>query len=325
MLYKDSTFLQLLSLGALGFSKWVQTKIKNSPTLVNLEVTKLCNATCDFCDYWQTKHEERLDDYTGVIKTINPLVVMVTGGEPMLRKDISNVIRQIKSASFFTYTGIITKGDLLDLEKAKELYDAGLDQISISLDFLGDRHSANRGVNGLWDHISTLIPTISSELRKNISLNTIIMDENLDQIIDIAKRAKEWDANVSFSAYSAMKANNDEHCVTDQIKKVNDVVDELISLKKKWGDTIVSSDYYLKQVPLFFKNGHGPSCDAGHSMLTVTPDGHVKRCSEMPAVCHYTDYDTELFTDTKCTMCWFSCRGETQAPGFAKAREYLGL
>ena len=71
---------------------------------------------------------------------------MVTGGEPMLRKDIVEIISQIKSASFFTYTGIITKGDLLNIDKAKKLYNAKIDQIAISLDFLGDRHSENRGV-----------------------------------------------------------------------------------------------------------------------------------------------------------------------------------
>ena len=325
MLDRNQSFLESFSFGILGFSKFLQTQLLNSPKLVNLEVTKLCNARCDFCDYWQTKHEERLDDYTNVIGKIGPLVVMITGGEPMLRKDIVDIVRQIKSASFFTYTGIITKGDLLDLKKAQQLYDVGLDQISISLDFLGDRHSVNRGVDGLWDHISSLIPLIASELNKTISINTIIMDENLDQIVDMAKRAREWGANISFSSYSNMKANNDEHLIKDQADKVEDVINQLVSLKKEWGDTIVSSDYYLNQIPLFFKNGYGPKCNAGHSMLTVTPDGHVKRCSEMPAVCHYTEYNSEFFTDTKCNTCWFGCRGETQAPAFEKAKELLGF
>ena len=144
MLDRNKSFLESISFSTLGLSKFIKTKVKNSPKLVNLEVTKLCNAKCDFCDYWQTKHEERLTDYTQLIKKIDPLVVMVTGGEPMLRKDIVQIIDQIKKASFFTYTGIITKGDLLNIEKARALYDVGIDQIAISLDFLGDRHSENR-------------------------------------------------------------------------------------------------------------------------------------------------------------------------------------
>ena len=325
MLDRNKSYIESFNFALLGLSKLVETSITKAPKLVNLEVTKKCNARCDFCDYWQTQHEERLDDYSDLIKKINPLVVMVTGGEPMLRKDIVDIIKQIKSASYFTYTGIITKGDLLNLEKAKSLYDAGIDQIAISLDFLGDRHSDNRGVNGLWDHISDLIPTISSELRRTISINTIIMDDNLHQIVDMAKTAKEWGANISFSSYSVMKANNEDHFINDDIRKVTDVVDELISLKKSWGDTIVSSEYYLSQIPTFFKNGYGPPCNAGSSFLTVTPDGHIKRCSEMPAVCHYTDYKPNYFTKTKCTTCWFGCRGETQAPVIAKAKELIGV
>jgi len=45
----------------------------------------------------------------------------------------------------------------------------------------------------------------------------------------------------------------------------------------------------------------------------------------MPAVCHYTDYEPNYFTKTKCTTCWFGCRGETQAPVIAKARELIGV
>jgi len=56
----------------LGAIKYFQTRFTGRPKLVNLEITKLCNAKCDFCDYWQTRHEERIYDYRPVIKLINP-------------------------------------------------------------------------------------------------------------------------------------------------------------------------------------------------------------------------------------------------------------
>ena len=325
MLDRNKTFLESLNFSALGFSKFLKTKISGAPNLVNLEVTKLCNARSDFCDYWQTRNEERLKDYSDLIRKIDPLVVMVTGGEPMLRKDIVEIISQIKSASFFTYTGIITKGDLLNIDKAKKLYNAKIDQIAISLDFLGDRHSENRGVKGLWNHVSELIPEISKKLKKTISINSIIMDDNLDEIVAMEKQAKDWGANISFSSYSVMKSNNDNHFVKEETKRVINVINELISLKREWKDTIVSSEYYLKQIPEFFEKGYGPSCNAGHSFLTVTPDGYIKRCSEMPAVCHYKDFSPGFFNKTNCNTCWFGCRGETQAPILEKGKELIGL
>jgi len=83
--------------------------------LVNLEITKLCNAKCDFCDYWQTRHEERITDYRPVIRKINPLITVITGGEPMIRKDLPDIVRQIKECSIFIFTSMVTKGDLLNV------------------------------------------------------------------------------------------------------------------------------------------------------------------------------------------------------------------
>ena len=126
---------------------------------------------------------------------------------------------------------------------------------------------------------------------------------------------------------SNVKADmTDWNITSPQIQKLQQyVINELLSLKKQWKDTIVSSDYYLKQIPIFFENGHGPECNAGHSFVTVTPDGFIKRCSEMPAVCHYTDFKPGFFNKTECTTCWFGCRGETQAPVMEKAKEIIGL
>ena len=99
-----------------GAIKYLQTRFTGRPKLVNLEITKLCNAKCDFCDYWQTRHEERIYDYRPVIKLINPLVVVITGGEPMLRKDLPDIVRQVKESSYFIFTSMVTKGDLLTVD-----------------------------------------------------------------------------------------------------------------------------------------------------------------------------------------------------------------
>ena len=72
MLDRNKSYLESFNFAFLGLSKLLETKITKSPKLVNLEVTKKCNARCDFCDYWQTQHEEKLDDYTDLIKKINP-------------------------------------------------------------------------------------------------------------------------------------------------------------------------------------------------------------------------------------------------------------
>jgi MoaA/NifB/PqqE/SkfB family radical SAM enzyme len=314
--------------GINGALKYLYIRATGRPKLVNLEVTKLCNAKCDFCDYWQTKHEVRLSDYRSVIKKINPLVVMITGGEPMLRKDLPDIVRQVKESSIFIFTSMVTKGDLLTVEKAEQLFDAGLDQIAISLDFLGNKHDTYRGIPGLWNHLSSLIPQLSKKFsKKNIILNTIIMEDNLDQIIDIANQARDWGVSISLSSYSVMKTNNTSHFVKQQkLEKVREVVDELVRLRRKWRGVIVSTEHYLREVPGYFERGGVPDCFAGINMIQVTPSGHIKRCSEMPVVAHYSEYRPGIFDKTKCTACWYSCRGETQTTvDFKRSLEYLGI
>jgi len=317
--------------GINGALKLFYTKITGRPKLVNLEVTKLCNAGCDFCDYWQTRHEIRLSDYRPVIERINPLVVVITGGEPMLRKDLPQIVKQIKECSIFIFTSMVTKGDLLTLEKAKELFDAGLDQIAISLDFPEEKHDSYRGIPGLWDHLSKLIPQLGKTFnKKSVVLNTIIMEDNLDRIVDIAHLAREWGIAVSFSSYSIMKTNNTTHFVKQkQLEKVREVVGKLIELRRKWKGVIVSTEHYLREIPSYFEKGEGPECFAGINMVQVTPSGHIKRCSEMPIVAHYSEYHLGMFDKTKCTACWYSCRGETQIPDksdtFKRALEYIGI
>jgi MoaA/NifB/PqqE/SkfB family radical SAM enzyme len=314
--------------GVNGALKYLYTKATGRPKLVNLEITKLCNAKCDFCDYWQTRHETRLSDYRPVIKKINPLVVVITGGEPMLRKDLPDIVRQVKECSIFIFTSMVTKGDLLTLEKAEELFAAGIDQIAVSLDFPGEKHDSYRGIPGLWNHLSNLLPELSKRFsKKSIVLNTIIMEDNLDQIVDIAHKAKEWGVSISFSSYSVMKTNNSSHFIKQQkLEKIREVVDNLIELRRKWKGVIVSTEYYLKEVPEYFERGGVPDCLAGINMIQVTPSGHLKRCSEMPVTAHYSEYSPDLYGKTKCEACWYSCRGETQTPiNIKRGLEYMGI
>ena len=311
-----------------GTLKYFYIKATGRPKLLNLEITKLCNARCDFCDYWQTKHEERLSDYTPVIKKINPLVTVITGGEPMIRKDLPDIVRQIKGCSIFIFTSMVTKGDFLNEEKTEELFDAGMDQIAVSLDFPGEKHDTYRGIPGLWKKLSETLPELAERFPdKSLVLNTIIMEDNLDEVVEIAKKAREWGIAISFSSYSVMKTNNEDHFVKKEaLSKVSDLVEELIALRKEWKGTILSTEYYLREIPGYFERGSVPDCLAGLNQIHVTPSGHLKRCSEMPVAAHYSEYKPDLYEKTKCTSCWYSCRGETQSPANVKrAMEYMGI
>lgn len=295
-----------------GVTRYADLLWNKRPVLVNMEVIKSCNATCHFCVCWTMEAGPRLRDYGPVIKKLKPIVVSINGGEPLLRKDICDIVRQVKPHTI--YTAIITNAGLLTREKAAELVDAGIDQLTISMDYLDERHSKVRGIPNLHLKIPELVGQIKKDGFDNIVLNTIIMNSNLEQVVDIANKAHEWGIKVSFSAYSSNKANNDSEVINqDRQELLTEVVDELKFLKRK-NRNILSSEYFFDHVPVYFEHKAIGGCKAGQRWVTVTPDGYIQPCSETPRVCHYTEWSPDKFGNIDCDVCWYSCRAESQAP-----------
>ena len=296
-----------------GVYKFLKLKATGGPKLINLEVTKLCNAQCDFCPCWEIKDYPQLKDYSEVIARFKPIVLSLNGGEPLLRKDLLTIIDQVRPHC--TYLTVITHGQLLTEEKFKQLWDHGVDQVSISRNYTDERHDEERHLPGLTRHFKKLVPALTSEGFDNIVFNTVIMDRNLDQIIPLAKQAYEWGAKISFSSYSSLKNDKEEYHVREgQLAKLREVIDQLLDLKKTQGN-ILTASYYLKKIPDFFRDGFVEDCQAGLNFIQMTPDGYIKRCSEMPVMMHWTEYDPDrVEKPNPCNICWLSCRGETETP-----------
>lgn len=293
-----------------GLLYYARCKLFGRPTLLNLELTKLCNARCTFCACWKVGLSGELDDYSPIIKKFRPVVVSVSGGEPLLRKGYPEILKKLRPYCHFL--SIITNGLLLNEDSAKKLVDSGVNQISVSLDYLGARHDEERHVKGLYDHISKMVPMLTRKGYK-IALNTIIMESNLDEIISIAHRAAEWGATISFSAYCSLKRNDTNGMVKEErYKHLLQVVDEIKKIKRSVGH-VKNSDHYLKILPAYFRDGEVPNCKAGYRWFQVTPDGCIQQCSELPILCHYTEFSKKLLKPATCSKCWYTCRGEAEA------------
>lgn len=294
-----------------GFLYYVRCKARRMPILLNVEFTKHCNARCGFCSCWQLESKGELADYGPIIRKFRPVVVSVSGGEPLLRKDYPELLRGIRP--WCHYLALITNGVLLNEGSARTLVESGVDQICISLDYLGKRHDEARRVTGLYDHLAKIVPALT-KAGYRIALNTVIMESNLDEILPIAYRAKEWGAMVSFSAYCALKSDDDDGMIRSaRHTQLVGIIDEIRKLKVSLGH-IKNSEYYLRHVPAYFRDGRIPNCQAGYRWLQVTPDGYLQQCSELPRLCHYTEFSRAKLSKPVCAKCWYTCRGEAQAP-----------
>lgn len=300
-----------------GLLYFLRCQIDRRPYLLNVEFTKLCNAKCFFCHCWQIESPNELQDYAPVIKRFRPVVCSVSGGEPLLRKNYDQLLAGMRP--WCHYLMIITNGALLNDESAARLRGAGVDQITISLDYLSKQHDAVRKIDGLFEHISNMVPRLTAK-GYAVCFNSIIMESNIDHVLPLARQAKEWGADISFSSFCTLKANEKSEMVhQEKIKKLREVIGEL-KVMKRTSRHIKNSHFYLDNIAPYFEQGGIQGCKAGHTFIQITPDGYVQRCAELPRMAHYSEYWSSDVGKTPCTKCWYGCRGETEAPIFRLSR-----
>jgi MoaA/NifB/PqqE/SkfB family radical SAM enzyme len=298
---------------AAGGVKFLNYLLRGGLFNINLEVTKRCNARCDFCDYWKEKPSPELEDYVPVVRKLNPLSVSLTGGEPLLRKDLAQIISSFRQNFRFLFISLITNGSLLTYQRGMELWEAGLDEFSISLDYLDERHDQGRRIPGLSRQILSVAPQLAAS-GVNLCFNVVMKRGNYMEIPRIVEYAAGINVKVSISTYNSWRTGNDCH-VPDpsEMGGLKGVIEQLKYLGERYGN-ITSGSYYLDRIPLFFESRQIAGCTAGLNWLQVTADGMIKRCSDHPVSCDLDSWHRGFFDSSECGRCWYSCRGAAQEP-----------
>ena len=297
-------------------AKYAYLRARRRPVLVHFEVTMRCNARCGFCDYWKTSPDakaQELASFADAARHFNPMLVTFTGGEPTLRRDLEDVVAAVDRAIHVKYITVITHGGMLTPERAKSLWDAGINQFNISLDYLDGRHDTARGIPGLTDKIFRNVPRMRELGIDNVRFNTVIKDDNFDQILPIVRRAEELGCGVNFSVYTSSKNGNSSHVVrAEQFAAVDAMVGELLAYKRRRRGVITNSDYYIEQIPRYVRGEMTEPCQSGISTVHIDPTGHVRRCPDFPADGHWSEH--KRYEPIACNACYYACRGEAQAP-----------
>lgn len=145
------------------------------PFHVDLLVSSRCNLKCAMCNVWRLteKHpsiaqtELRIEEYENLLEELSSLgtrSLCISGGEPLLRKDVFSIIKKAKEKSLFVE--LITNGTLITSEVAQKLLSSNVDLVTVSIDApVAEIHDQIRGAKGLWDR-STSGFRILSDMRK---------------------------------------------------------------------------------------------------------------------------------------------------------------
>jgi MoaA/NifB/PqqE/SkfB family radical SAM enzyme len=290
-------------------------------------VTARCNARCGFCDYWKTPASARqyeVDSFADAARFFKPMLVTWTGGEPLLRRDLEELVAAVDRVPGLKYTTLITHGGMLTAERAASLWAAGIHQFNISLDYLDGRHDDARGIPGLTAKIFATIDGMRGRGIDNIRFNTVIKDDNLDQLMPIVERAASLGCGVNFSVYTDAKNGNREHLLAASHQAaVDDAIARLLAYKRRRRGVITSSDAYLRQIPRYVRGQITEPCRSGVRTIHLDPTGHVKRCPDFPTDFHWRDF--RKYEPIACNACFYACRGEAQAPlEWSRVQDVMG-
>lgn len=262
---------------------------------LRVSLTDRCNFRCFYClphGEPPIAPKEQMLSYEEIERACEIFVALgieklrLTGGEPMMRKDIETIIRKLSD---------LKKDGLIDLalttngyflpERAQSLKEAGLDRITISLDSLKrDVFKKMTGVDVL-DKVLAGIRAAKEANLQPIKINAVIVrGHNEDEVADFAAFAREHDVKMRFIEYMPLDSGHD-WSRTDVVsgKEIRERIEERFPLVKV--DVVRGSDTSSRY--RFADGAPGevgiiapvtePFCGAC-SRIRLTADGQIRTC-----------------------------------------------
>lgn len=173
---------------------------------LRISVTDRCNLRCMYCmpqgnDNWFDRSDiltyEEIERLVRIFVKLGIDKVRITGGEPLLRVDIEKLVSKLASISGLKSISMTTNG-LLFSQKAKQLKEAGLASVNISLDtFRPSVFKKISGTEGLEKVLDSI--KVANKVGLKVKINTVILrGQNDDEVLDFAKFARETGNIVRF-------------------------------------------------------------------------------------------------------------------------------
>ncbi|HEX3926862.1 MAG TPA: GTP 3',8-cyclase MoaA [Gemmatimonadales bacterium] len=177
---------------------------------LRISVTDRCNLRCNYCmpeaEYtWLPRESllsfEEIARLAGVIASLGASAIRITGGEPLLRRDLAHLVSLLRALPAVRDIALTTNGTLLAAHAAA-LHAAGLDRITVSLDTL--RPERMQAMSRSAHHRDVLdgLDAASHAGFNGIKLNTVVMrGVNSDELVAIARFATERGIEPRFIEY----------------------------------------------------------------------------------------------------------------------------
>lgn len=242
-------------------------RLISHPVLCNYYVTYRCNARCSFCDIWEKPSpyvslataEKNLRD----LKKLGVKVIDFTGGEPLLHREIDQLLKVAKDHGFIT---TLTTNCLLYPKWAEKLKGM-VDMLHFSLDSPHrEEHNTSRGVD-CFDFVVESIQT-ALDLGEKPDILFTVFENNVDQIEEV---------------YNKFCVPNGLILILNPVFEYNNVhtggslSSESLKILKNWA---AKPRVYLNEAFIQLRKDGGnhidkPICKAGSSTVVISPENEL--------------------------------------------------
>ncbi len=264
------------------------------PYVISWNLTQKCNLRCKHCyidasramrGELSTVEALRLLDQ--VAEVCRETILILSGGEPLLRPDLDRLVARAAALGLMVVLG--TNGTLLTLHRAQMLARQGLSGVGISLDSLvSSRHDAFRGVKGAWQ---AAVQGIDSARRAGLDVQiqmTLTRDNltELPQVLRFSRQAGVRVLTVFFLVCTGRGQGLADLTPEEYERALGWLVQaqtEGVMLRPRCAPTFRRVLAQRKPDSILLKSDAG-RCMAGKNYCRITPDGKVTPCPYMSLV-----------------------------------------
>ncbi|CAN5727610.1 GTP 3',8-cyclase MoaA [soil metagenome] len=262
---------------------------------LRISVTDRCNLRCVYCMphegiAWKKKDQlltfEEIIRISRVFAQMGMDKIRLTGGEPMVRKNLEVLIEQLALIEGVKTIAMTTNATLLK-PVAKHLRSIGLSALNISLDtFKAERFAAITRRDDFQNVIDGINEALDADF-ESLKLNMVVMSGvNDDEIIDFVDFVKDKKINVRFIEYMPFKDNlwNLNKVVTFQ--EMRDLIQQKYKLYPLESEpSAVAKDFGIEghTGTVSFISSMSDSFCGSCNRLRLTADGSIKSCLFYPA------------------------------------------
>ena len=261
----------------------IQDKLGRPIRDLRISVTDRCNFRCDYCmpkeifgdDYtFLPKNElltfEELIRISKIYAQLGVKKIRITGGEPLLRRNLYKLVEQLNLIDGIEDIGLTTNGLLLK-KHGKNLYQAGLRRINVSLDAIEDNvfqeiNNRNIKASTILEQIDYAV-SIGFEVKVNVVIQKGVNDNQIIPMIDYFKNK-----NIEVRFIEFMDVGNDNGW------NFNKVVtkEEMLNMIEQHFEISPVAPKYYGEVAKYFRH---KDSDAQFGLITSVSESFCSTCT----------------------------------------------